>query len=122
MNIFNHEPQDPAIYLYVEIDGNSKPIKFYNKESPYSNSPNGHGGFYPYEVDSRHIEIVDDLKLATKMKELTTFIEWRKDAILELKAFLDKHNLEKKDLKIIKVVYPEPQEQLIDSSFFEALF
>lgn len=121
-HLFKHKTQESVLYLYAEVDGVSKPIRFFEKESAYSGQHNGHGGFYPVEIESRHIEFVDDIEKATKMLTLEPFIAWRKEAKEEYETFLQKHNLTQRDIGIVRVTYAAPTETLVDASFLADLF
>ena len=110
IKMFDHEPISTVMYLYITVDGLPKPIKFYEKESPYSNTRSSTGSIYERTVDSRHILTVDNLSKATKMTSLLTFIDFLKDAKTEFNAFLEEHSIKKEDIKIVRVDYEEPKE------------
>lgn len=121
IKMFDHEPISTVMYLYITVDGLPKPIKFYEKENPYSNTRSASGSLYERTVDSRHILTVDKLSEATKMTSLLTFTEFLKDAQAEFNAFLDEHGIKKEDIKIVRVDYEEPKEHHMSGDAIFAL-
>lgn len=118
-NLFKHETPKTKLFLYVEHKGDVKGIKFYNKESAYSGSPNGRGGFYDIEIESRHIEIVD-IHESRLFDTIYDFLKWKNDAQKEFNAFIEEHNITKEDLKLRKIEFNEPIESdvFVDWSVF----
>lgn len=112
--LFKYKKEEPKLMLYILKDGEPKAIKFYNKECPYSGTPNGFGGVYETRVDSRHIFLVDDTEDATFFNKIFEFLEWKESADHELQIFLDKNEISIEDIKVLKVSVGEPIEESLD--------
>lgn len=112
-NFFKHQTKQPQFILYVKEEDEILPIKFYEKESPYSGSISPQGSRYPIEIESRHIRF-DTIENATKMDKISEFIKWSSNAKKELEKFLNENNININDINILKINYPEPVEEILN--------
>lgn len=114
--LFNHKKQKDTFMLFFNKDGENKPIRFYNTESAYSGTPTHSGGFNPIEIDKRTIEETTFEK-ATKMLNLSEFAFWQREAKNEFEKFLEDNDLFISDIKVCRVKYVQPKEEIFDFDF-----
>ena len=79
-------------------------------------TPTHSGGFNPIEIDNRIIEETTFEK-ATKMLNLSEFAFWQREAKNEFEKFLEDNDLFISDIKVCRVKYVQPKEEIFDFDF-----
>lgn len=114
--LFEHTTPKTKLMIYVMVNGEPKPILFYDKEGAYSQSM-GRGGIRnPIEIESRTIKFTD-AENASRIESLSSFINWSKSAKVEVLAFLKENEITFNDFKVIKVMHSKPIEEEVDIDF-----